>query len=185
MIATNQFKNGMTIMLDGQIYQLIYFQHVKPGKGGAFVRTKLKNLTSGNLTERTFRSGEKVEQAFLEQKKIQFMYQQGKSFHFMDLQTYEQFELAQERLGDHLDLLKENTELTMSICKGKILEINLPNFMILKIKHAEPGMRADTVKQAMKTATLETGAKISVPLFIEVGDMVKVDTRTGQYVSRI
>ena len=185
MISTNQFKNGKTIMLGGRAYSIVNFQHVKPGKGGAFVRTKLRNLNSGNIIDKTYRSGEKFEQAFLEEKKIQFLYRQGNVYHFMDQKSYEQLELARERLGEKVKFLKANMVLTMTICAGKVADINLPNFVQLKVKHADPGLRADTVKGANKLATLETGAQISVPLFVNTGDVLKIDTRTGRYISRV
>lgn len=184
MIATNQFKNGLTIMLDNQIFTIISFQHVKPGKGGAFIRTKLKNLKTGNFLDKTFRSGEKVEQAFVEEKKLQFLYHQGGFYHFMDQETFEQTELSEDRLDEKLKFLQDNMVISMAVCRGEIIDINLPNFVELKVTHTEPGVRADTVKAATKTATLETGARIEVPLFINQDDILKIDTRTGQYVSR-
>ncbi|MBL7084731.1 MAG: elongation factor P [Candidatus Omnitrophica bacterium] len=184
MISTNQFKNGMTIMLDGDIYSIVGFQHVKPGKGGAFVRTKLRNLKSGNILDKTFRAGEKVEQAFLEERRIQFLYRHGNFYHFMDQKSFEEVELSEKRLGEKVKFLKENTELAMVMCEGKIIDINLPNFVELKVIHAEPGVRADTVKAATKRATIETGAKIDVPLFINKGQIIKIDTRSERYVGR-
>jgi elongation factor P len=185
MISTNQFKNGMTVMLDGQIFSIVSFQHVKPGKGGAFVRTKLKNLRTGNTLDKTFRSGEKVEQAFIEQKNLQFLYHQGGFYHFMDQETFEQMDMPEDRLEEKLRFLKEGMVISMAVCQGDIIDINLPNFVILEITHTEPGVRADTVKAASKTATLETGATIDVPLFVEKGDKIKIDTRTNRYVSRV
>ncbi|MBN2097121.1 MAG: elongation factor P [Candidatus Omnitrophica bacterium] len=185
MISTNQFKNGMTIVLDAQVYAIVSFQHFKPGKGGAFVRTKLKNVNSGNLISRTFRSGEKLEQAFVEEKKIQFLYQQSDSYHFMDQDSFEQIELSKDRLNGKEKFLKENMLLSMSMCDGTIIDINLPNFVELKVIRTEPGARADTVKASNKPATLETGAKLEVPLFINSGDMIKIDTRTESYVGRV
>ena len=184
MISTNQFKNGMTIALGGEIYCIVSFQHVKPGKGGAFVRTKLKNLKSGNVIDKTFRSGEKIEQAFIEEKKMQFLYRHGHFYHFMDQRTFEQLELPEERLTDKAKFLKENMVLSMAVCDGTIVDINLPTFVELEVEHTEPGLRADTVKAATKRAALETGAKIDVPLFINKGDIIKIDTRCGRYVSR-
>lgn len=172
-------------MLNGQIYTILSFQHVKPGKGGAFVRTKLKDLKSGNLIDKTFRAGEKVEQAFLEEKKMQFLYRQGESFHFMDQESFEELELSQERLGDKVRFLKEDMVLSVAVCSGAIMDINLPTFVELRVKHTEPGVRADTVKSPAKEAVLETGAKIDVPLFINQGDLIKIDTRTGEYISRV
>ena len=185
MISTNQFKNGMTIALSGEVYFIVSFQHVKPGKGGAFVRTRLKNLKSGNVLEKTFRAGEKVEQAFLEEKKIQFLYRQGNTYHFMDQKNFEEVELTRERLGQKLRFLKENMLLSMVICDGAIIGINLPNFVSLKIKEATSGARGDTVKAASKKAVLETGARMDVPLFVNKGDTIKIDTRSGTYVSRV
>lgn len=185
MISTNQFKNGMTILLGGEIYSIISFQHVKPGKGGAFVRTKLKNLKKGNLLDKTFRAGEKVEQAFIEEKKMQFLYRHAGSYHFMNQESFEELELHEKSLGDKVMFLKENMVLSIAVYDGKILGINLPNFVELEVKHTEPGLRADTVKSTNKAAILETGAEISVPLFVNTGDKIKIDTRSGQYVSRV
>jgi len=184
MIATNQFKNGVTIKIGNEIYSLVSFQHVKPGKGGAFVRTRLKNLRNGKMLDKTFRAGEKVEKAFLKEKKIQFLYRQGNSYHFMDQETFEEVELTKVRLEGKEKLLKENMLLSMLMHKGEIVEIDLPNFVVLKVKETGPGVRADTVKAANKTAILETGAEIDVPLFINKGDVLKIDTRSNAYVSR-
>lgn len=175
----------MTIILNGQIYSILSFQHVKPGKGGAFVRTKLKDLKSDNLIDKTFRAGEKVEQAFLETKKMQFLYRQGESFHFMDQQSFEESEMSQERLGDKVKFLKEDMVLSVTVCDGAIMDINLPTFVELRVEQTEPGVRADTVKSPAKAAILETGAKIDVPLFVNQGDLIKIDTRTEKYVSRV
>lgn len=185
MISTNQFKNGMTIVLGGEIYSIVSFQHVKPGKGGAFVRTKLKNLKSGNVLEKTFRAGEKVEQAFIEEKKMQFLYRQADSYHFMDQKTFEELELPKARLADKARFLKENMVLSIAVCDGVIVDINLASFVELRIEHTGPGLRADTVKAATKAAVLETGVKIDVPLFVNKGDIIKIDTRSGKYVSRV
>ncbi len=184
MISTNQFKNGMTVKLNGEFYSIVSFQHVKPGKGGAFVRTKFRNLKSGNIIDKTFRSGEKLEEAFLEAKQMQFLYRQGALYHFMDQETFEELELSAERLGSAVKFLKENTVLSLAVCNGTIVEVGLPTFVELEVRHTEPGLRADTVKAAGKEAVLETGARISVPLFINKGDIIKIDTRSGQYVSR-
>jgi len=185
MISTNQFKNGMTIVLNGTIYSIVSFQHVKPGKGGAFVRTKLKNLKTGNLLEKVFRAGEKMEQAFIEEKKMQFLYQKDQFYHFMDQKTFEELELPQRRLGEKAGFLKENMVLTVAVSDGTIMDINLPNFVELKVEHTEPGLRANTVKAATKKAFLETGAKIDVPLFVNSRDTIKIDTRSGKYVARV
>lgn len=185
MISTNQFKNGMTILLNGGIYSIISFQHVKPGKGGAFVRTRLKNLKTSSVIDKTFRAGEKVEQAFWEERKMQFLYHQAGTYHFMDQKNFEELELPKARMADKLGFLKENMILSMAICDGAILGIDLPNFVELQVKHTEPGLRSDTVKAATKTADLETGAKIDVPLFVNTGDLIKIDTRSGRYVNRV
>jgi len=185
MIATNQFKNGMTIELSKEIYSIVSFQHVKPGKGGAFVRTRLKNLQTGNFMDKTFRSGEKVEQAFLEEKKIQFLYRKATTYHFIDQNTFEEIELFQENLSGREKFLKETMVLSMRIWGKKIIGIELPNFVQLKVSDTGPGSRADTVTAANKTAILETGAQIAVPLFVNKGDMIKVDTRSDEYVSRV
>jgi elongation factor P len=171
MIATNQFKNGLTIVLNGQIYAIVGFQHVKPGKGGAFVRTKLRNLESATVIDKTFR--------------MQFLYHQDEMYHFMDQSTYEDMTLSEQQLAEKKGYLKENMELSVAVYKGRIVDIKLPTFVELKIDHTEPGVRADTVKAANKTAVLETGAQIGVPLFVNKGDKVKIDTRTGRYVGRV
>ena len=171
-------------MLGGEIYSIVSFQHVKPGKGGAFVRTKLRNFKTGNLVDKTFRAGEKVEQAHLEEKKIQFLYHQGDFYYFMDQNNFEQLELHKRRLANKMKFLKENMLLSMAVCDGIVVEINLPNFVELKIKHTEPGLRSDTVKATTKMAILETDAKIAVPLFVNKGDIIKIDTRSGSYVGR-
>lgn len=185
MISTNQFKNGMAIELNNELYTIINFQHVKPGKGGAFVRTKLKNLKSGKVVDKTFRAGEKMEQAFIEERKIQFLYRHGDVYHFMDQKSFEELEMTKERLEEKVEFLKENMVISIAACKGAIVDINLPNFIELKVVHSEPGARSDTVKAATKTVTLETSAKIDVPLFVNKGDIIKIDTRSGRYVSRV
>ncbi len=172
-------------MLEGEIYSIVSFQHVKPGKGGAFVRTKLRNFKTGNLVDKTFRAGEKVEQAHLEERKMQFLYHQGDFYYFMDQKNFEQLGLHKRRLGDNVKFLKENMLLSAAVCDGTVLDINLPNFVELKIKHTDPGLRADTVKATTKMAMLETDAKIAVPLFVNKGDIIKIDTRSGKYVSRV
>jgi len=184
MISTNDFKNGMTIEYDGELLEIIYFQHVKPGKGGAFVRTKLKNLLTGAIFEKTFRAGEKVDQAILETKKMQFLYK-DENYNFMDNQTYEQISLSEEQIGDKKQYLLENLEITMVFYKGKPISIELPTFIDAKVIKTEPGVKGDTVSNTFKPAEIETGAKIQVPLFIEVGDVIRIDTRTGSYITRV
>jgi elongation factor P len=184
MVSTNDLKNGMTIEYNGELLEIIYFQHVKPGKGGAFVRTKLKNLLTGAIFEKTFRAGEKVEQAILETKKMQFLYK-DENYNFMDNQTYEQISLSEDQIGDKKQYLIENLEITMVFYKGKPISIELPTFIDAKVIKTEPGVKGDTVSNVFKPAEIETGAKIQVPLFIEVGDVIRIDTRTGSYITRV
>ncbi len=185
MISTNEFKNGTTIKLEGQLFQIIEFQHVKPGKGGAFVRTKLRSLTTGNVHERTFRAGEKVEDAFIEYKKFQYLYASGGEYHFMEQQTYEQFQLNAEQLADVVHYLKENMIITASFYEGKLIRVEPPIFVELKVLEAEPGLKGDTAKSGTKQVRLETGYVVQVPLFIEKDNIIKIDTRTGEYVERV
>lgn len=184
LIDINEFKNGLTIELDGEVFVITEYEHVKPGKGSAFVRTKLKNLRTGAILERTFRTGEKIEEAFIDEKKLQFMYRDGEVFEFMDQDTYEQMALRQEQLSNSSDFLKENLEVTALIYKDRIITIELPMFVDLRVARTEPGIRGDTQKSGSKPAILETGVTIQVPLFIDNGDVVRVDTRTKKYVAR-
>ena len=184
MISTNQFKGGLFIKLNGNIFVIVQFQHIKPGKGGAFVRTKLRNVKLGTVIERTFRAGETVENIFIEEKKYQFLYQTDGHYHLMDNETYEQIILPENKIGTAKKLLKENTEITASVHEGDILNIKLPIFINLKIAETEPGIRGNTAKGGTKNAKLETGAVVQVPLFINNGEIVKIDTRTGAYVGR-
>ncbi|NQT89858.1 MAG: elongation factor P [Candidatus Omnitrophica bacterium] len=185
MISTNDFKNGISIVSGGVLYQVVSFQHIKPGKGGAFVRTKLKNMRTKAVVDKTFRAGEKVEDAFIDTKKIQYMYHSGSSYHFMDTNTYEELSVPQELIGDNKKFLKEGMELTVLYHKGSIIDINLPLFVNAKVTHTEPGAKGDTAKAAFKPATLETGAVVQVPIFVNTGNTIKVDTRTGAYVERV
>lgn len=185
MISTNQFKSGIAIVVDGEIYQINEYQHVKPGKGGAFVRTKLKNLRTKRSIEKTFRPDEKFEEAFIEEKKIQYLYNNQSTYYFMDQETFEEVFLEKETLGDITSLLKENMDVTATYCKSELLEINLPLFINLKIVETEPGFKGDTAKNSFKPAVLETGAKIQVPLFVNQDDVIKIDTRTCTYVERV
>lgn len=185
MISTNEFRNGLTIKLENQLCQIIEFQHVKPGKGGAFVRTKLRSLTTGNILEKTFRAGEKVEEAFIEYKKLQYLYSSGDEHHFMDQETFEQFRLSGEQLADVVHYLKENMIVTASFYEGKLINVEPPIFVGLKVIEAEPGLKGDTAKSGTKSVKLETGYVIQAPLFIEKDDIIKIDTRTGEYVERI
>ncbi len=184
MISTADFKNGMTIELGGKLYEIVSFQHVKPGKGGAFVRTKLKELKSGHILDKTFRAGEKMNRAFLDEKEMQYLYREDNFFYFMNLEDYEQSAINEDQLGESIKFLKENMVVTILMHQSTLIGINLPLFVELKVTKTEPGMRGDTVSGGSKPATLETGTIIQVPLFINNGDSVRIDTRTGKYVER-
>lgn len=185
MISTNDFHTGLTIELDGDIYMVIDFQHVKPGKGSAFVRSKLKNLRSGSTTERTFRAGEKVPRAIIERKEMEYLYGSGEEYIFMDTESYEQISLSRETLGDNLKYLKENMQLNILLFKGEILGLELPNSVELKVVETEPGFKGDTAAGGSKPAKLETGLVVQVPFFINEGDVLRIDTRTGAYLERV
>lgn len=184
MISTSEFRKGLKIEIDAAPYVIVDFQHVKPGKGGAFVRTKLKNLRTGQVLERTFRSGERVDSPSLEQKEVEFLYRDGEHYHVMDTETYEQFFLAEEDLGDARDLLKENTRFMVLYHAGKPISVELPMHVELEVVETDPGVRGDTASGGSKPARLETGATIQVPLFVEIGNRVRVDTRTRAYLER-
>ncbi|MDK2882368.1 MAG: elongation factor [Bacillota bacterium] len=184
MISTNDFRTGLTIELEGEVYSVVDFQHVKPGKGSAFVRSKLKNIRTGALIERTFRAGEKVETAHIERRQMQYLYSAGSSYTFMDTENFEQLTLNEDQLGENLKFLKENMLITVLQHEGSILGIELPNFVDLKVVETTPGIRGDTVSGATKPAKLETGAVVQVPLFVEEGDVIRIDTRTGEYLTR-
>jgi elongation factor P len=183
-VSTAEFKKGLRIVFDGQPYLIIDFQHVKPGKGGAFVRTKLKHMKAGRVIDNTFRSGEKVELVDFEEKHMQYLYRDD-LYHFMDTETYEQVSLSADEVGEASDYLKENTEVDVLYISGAPAGIDLPNFVELAIAKTEPGVRGDTAQGGSKPATLETGAVVQVPLFLNEGDVVKVDTRTGEYLGRV
>ena len=185
MISPNQFKNGITIVLDGNLYTLTWFQPVKPAKGGGFVRTKLKSLKDGAVLERNFRSEDNVEEAFIEDRQLQYQYNADNMYHFMDLETYEGWILPKQILGDSANFLKEDMEITGSLYGGKIIDIKLPTTIELKVTYTEPGVKGDTARQSLKPARLETGAAVNVPLFINEGDVIKIDTRTYEYVGRV
>ena len=184
MISTNQFKNGTHIEVDGKIFKVVDFQHVKPGKGGAFVRTTLKNVRTGAVLEKTFRAGEKMEQAILERKPMNYLYSSDGEHFFMDMESFEQVSLPGSILGDGAKYLKENTPVEMLMHREKIIGAEVPFFMELEVAETDPGIRGDTASGGSKPATLETGAVVNVPLFINVGDRVKVDTRNNQYLER-
>ena len=184
MISTSEFRTGLTLVIDGELYVIVEWQHVKPGKGGAFVRTKLRR-SNGSVVERTFRSGEKFQDAFIEKRKLQFLYRSGDIYNFMDMQSFEEMQIPEKTVGPGAGFLKENVEAEGEFYEGKMIGLELPIFMDLKITETEPGVRGDTAKASNKAAKLETGANIQVPLFVESGEMVRVDTRTGTYVSRV
>ncbi|MHB1254035.1 MAG: elongation factor P [Candidatus Humimicrobiaceae bacterium] len=184
MISSNDLKNGIAIEYDGDLLEVIYFQHVKPGKGPAFVRTKLKNLINGAIFEKTFRSGEKFEQAILETKKMQYLYK-DEHYIFMDNSTYEQVSLDEKQIEDKKNYLMENMEVSIVFFKENAISIELPTFIEAKIINTEPGIKGDTVSSSFKPAEIETGAKVQVPLFIENGNIIRVDTRTGDYITRV
>ncbi|NLB17656.1 MAG: elongation factor P [Syntrophomonadaceae bacterium] len=184
MISVNDFKTGMTVELDGMVWQVVEFQHVKPGKGAAFVRTKLRNVKTGGSVEKTFRGGEKIPRARLDKSEMQYLYGGGDEYFFMDNSTYEQVAISQEQLGDGLKWLKENMNIHVVMYRGEIIGLELPNFVELEVVETEPGIKGDTASGATKQATLETGAKVQVPLFVNVGDMLRIDTRTGLYMER-
>ena len=185
MISTADFKNGLTIELDGEVYLILDYQHVKPGKGGAFVRSKLRNLRTGNVFDKTFRAGAKVEPAHVERRRMQFLYSTGDAYYFMDLNTFDQLELSADQIGDDRKFLKENEEVFVTSYKGELLGVDLPTSVDRKVLRTDPGIRGDTATGGSKPAVIEGGAIVQVPLFINVGDVIKVDTRTGQYLSRV
>jgi elongation factor P len=183
-VSTAEFKKGLKIQLDGEPYSIVDFQHVKPGKGGAFVRTKLKHMRLGRVIDNTFRAGEKVELVDFEEKQMQYLYRDDR-YHFMDLETYDQIALSPEEVGDARDYLKESTEVEMLFIDARPVAVELPTFMELQIVKTDPGIRGDTASGGSKPATLETGAVVQVPLFLNEGDVVKVDTRSGAYLERV
>jgi elongation factor P len=185
MISSNDFRTGVTIVVEGQLWQVVDFQHVKPGKGSAFVRTRLKNVIRGNVLEKTFRAGEMLERAIVETREMQYLYGSGDEYHFMDNSNYEQIHLGHDMLGENVDLLKEGTVINVQFHDGKVIAADLPNHVDLKVVETDPGFRGDTATNVQKPAKLETGATVSVPLFINQGDTVRIDTRERKYVSRV
>ena len=185
MISAGDFKNGVTLEIEGNIYQILEFQHVKPGKGAAFVRTKLKNIINGGAVERTFRPTEKFPKAHIERKDMQYLYSDGELYHFMDVETYDQIALNEDAIGDSLKFVKENEMVKICSHKGNVFAVEPPLFVELAIIETEPGFKGDTATGATKPATVETGAVVYVPLFVEQGDVLKIDTRTGEYLSRV
>ena len=184
-VDTSQFRNGLKIELDGEPFTIVFFQHVKPGKGGAFVRTKVRNLRNGKVLERRFRAGERVELADVEERKMQYLYQDGDQLVFMDTQSYEQIPFSAEQVGDARKFLKENLEVDVVFWRSQPINIELPAFITAVITHCEPGIKGDTASNVTKPATLETGAIVQVPLFVKEGETIRVDTRSGEYVERV
>ena len=185
MISAGDFRNGATIEYDNNVYQIIEFQHVKPGKGAAFVRTKLKNIKSSGVIEKSFRPTEKFPQARIDRKDLQYLYADGDLFYFMDTENYEQMALNSETVGDALKFVKENEMCKICSHNGSVFSVEPPLFVELEITETEPGFKGDTATGASKPATVETGAQVFVPLFVNQGDKIKIDTRTGEYLSRV
>ena len=185
MIMAGDFRNGTTFEMDGQVYRIVEFQHVKPGKGAAFVRTKLKNVITGSVLEKTFNPTEKVEEAQIDRKDMQYLYNDGEIYYFMDSETYEQLPLNKEELGDTLKYLLDNMIVKILSYKGKVFGIEPPMFVELEVTYTEPGFKGNTSTGTLKPATLETGYTVNVPLFVEIGDKVRIDTRSGEYMERV
>lgn len=184
MISTNDFKTGVTIELDGDVFTVVDFQHVKPGKGAAFVRAKLKNVRNGGVVERTFNAGEKVSRARVERREMQYLYNDGESYNFMDNQSFDQISVTEGQLGDAIKYLKENTNVHMVTYQGEVIGVDLPNMVELEVIETDPGIKGDTASGGSKPAKLETGAVVQVPFFVEVGDVLQIDTRSGSYLKR-
>ncbi len=185
MISTNDFRTGVTVELEGQLWTVVDFQHVKPGKGSAFVRTRLKNVIRGNVLEKTFRAGEMLTRAIIETREMQYLYSSGEEYHFMDNTNYEQIHLGHDILGGQVDLLKEGMSINVQFHGGRVIGAELPNHIELEVVETDPGFKGDTATNVQKPAKLETGAMISVPLFINAGDKVRIDTRDRKYISRV
>ena len=184
MISAGDFRNGVTFEMDGNVVQMIEFQHVKPGKGAAFVRTKIRNVISGAVTEKTFNPTDKYPTAFVERKDMQYLYSDGDLYYFMDMETYEQLPIGADKLSDNFKFVKENMMCKIISYKGNVFGVEPPMFVELEVTDTEPGFKGDTATGASKPATLETGAQIKVPLFINIGDVLRIDTRTGEYLER-
>lgn len=184
MISTNDFRTGLTIELEGDVYQVIEFQHVKPGKGAAFVRSKLRNVRTGAVVEKTFNAGEKIPKARIERREVQYLYSDGKDYNFMDMESYDQIAMSADQLGDAVKYLKENMIINVLTFQEKSIGVDLPNFVELEVVETSPGIKGDTASGGSKPATLETGAVVQVPFFINIGDKLQIDTRTGNYIKR-
>ena len=185
MVSTSDFRTGMVLRMDGQLFFMVEFEHFKPGKGAAVVRTRLKNFKTGAVIDHTFRSGDKVEDVRLEKRKMQYLYKADDFYYFMDAQTYEQFPLAEETVGKAVKYLKENEVVDVLVAEGNALGVELPIFVELKVVQTDPGLRGDTASGGTKPASVETGATVQVPLFVETGNVLKIDTRTDSYVERV
>ena len=184
MINASDFRNGVTFEMEGGVWTIVSFLHVKPGKGAAFVRTKIKNVVTGAVLERTFNPTDKFQRAYIETKEMQYLYNDGDFYHFMDLETYEQLPLTHDQVEDAIPFVKENTNVTVRFFKGAPFSVQAPNFVELTVTETDPGFKGDTATNVTKPATLETGAEIKVPLFINIGDKIRVDTRSGEYLER-
>ena len=184
MISAGDFKNGVTVEIEGNIFQIMEFQHVKPGKGAAFVRTKLKNIISGGVVEKTFRPTEKFPKAHIERKDMQYLYTDGELYHFMDVENYEQIALNEDAIGDSLKFVKENEMVKICSHKGNVFAVEPPLFVELEVTETEPGVKGNTATNVTKAATVETGAVIQFPIFIEEGEKIQIDTRSGEYLGR-
>ena len=184
MVVAGDFKNGVTSEMDGNVLQVLEFQHVKPGKGAAFVRTKLRNVITGAVVEKTFNPTDKFENAYVERKDMQYLYSDGDLYYFMDMENYEQLPIGADKLSDNFKFVKENMMCKIISYKGNVFGVEPPMFVELEVTDTEPGFKGDTATGASKPATLETGAQIKVPLFINIGDMLRIDTRTGEYLER-
>lgn len=185
MISAGDFRNGITFEMDGNVYQVVEFQHVKPGKGAAFVRTKIKNVITGGVVEKTFRPTEKMPKAHIERKDMQYSYNDGDLYYFMDMESFEMLPINKDQVGDSLKFVKENDVCKILSYKGSVFGIEPPTFVELQVTETEPGFKGDTATGATKPATMETGAVIQVPLFVNEGETIRVDTRTGEYMERV
>ncbi|KNF07389.1 elongation factor P [Gottschalkia purinilytica] len=185
MISAGDFRKGLTIEIDGDVYQVLDFQHVKPGKGAAFVRAKIKNIMNGGIKENTFNPSDKFPKAHIETKEMQYLYNDGELYYFMDTETYEQIPLDHEQVEEAIKYIKDNDTAVVRFYQGKAFEVQAPNFVELLVTHTEPGVKGDTATGATKPATVETGAVVLVPLFININDKIKIDTRTNEYLSRV
>ena len=184
MVSAGEFRNGTTFEMDGSVFSIVEFQHVKPGKGSPFVRAKIKNVITGNVVERTFNPNEKFENAFIERKMMQYLYNDGDLYYFMDMETYEQIPINKRVLADNFRFVKENMECRVLSYKGKVFGVEPPLFVELEVTQTDPGFRGDTATNVTKPAVLETGAQVRIPLFIDQGEKIRIDTRTGEYLER-